>query len=377
MDKNKRSFSIFPKKYGYFPHVFLIYLLLPAYYIISESGWKALIGWGLLLLFLVSYRQLYSSFETNAFTYWIIVQLGIVFIFAVYFNINNVFLGFFTSYFLGWYRSNKLFYPIYSLYALALSLPLIIKYETQIQSGSYYYFIYLVIMFIVPFGIKSMNSRMELEEELDIANNRIEELVKQEERMRISRDLHDTLGHTLSLITLKSQLVSKLAEKDPNRAKLEAREVERTSRTALKQVRELVSDMRSVSITEALLEAASILESADISYHFEGEVNAANIPGISQNILSMCIKEAVTNIVKHSMAKNCTVILEQTAGEVRLIIEDDGIGLLENKNNGNGIDGMSERLALVDGKLKIQAEDGTRLEFIIPVVEKDGEMGAS
>src|SRR5690625_1060235 len=132
----------------------------------------------------------YSSFEKKAFTYWIIVQLGIIFIFAVYFNLNNVFLGFFTSYFLGWYRSNQLFYTTYSFFALFLSLPLIIKYNMLIQSG-YYYFIYLIIMFIVPFGIKSMNGRIELEKKLDIANNRIEELVKQEERMRISRDLHD------------------------------------------------------------------------------------------------------------------------------------------------------------------------------------------
>ena len=304
------------------------------------------------------------------------MQLGIIFIFAVYFNLNNVFLGFFTSYFLGWYRSNQLFYTTYSFFALFLSLPLIIKYNMLIQSG-YYYFIYLIIMFIVPFGIKSMNGRIELEKKLDIANNRIEELVKQEERMRISRDLHDTLGHTLSLITLKSQLVSKLVEKDANRAKLEAKEVERTSRTALKQVRNLVSEMRSISIAEALVEAATILESAGISFHFEGETYTDNIPSVPQNILSMCLKEAVNNTVKHSLAKSCTVILEQTTGEIRLIIEDDGIGLPENKHYGNGIEGMSERLELVDGELKIQVEDGTRLEFIMPVIEKDGEVGAS
>lgn len=223
MSIRNRSFRVFPERYGYFPYVFLIYLFLPAYFIAVESGLKMFIGWGLLLLFLVSYRQLYSSFESKAFTYWLIVQLGIIFIFTIYYDLNNVFLGFFTSYFLGWYRYNKSFLPAYILFALSLSLPIIFKYEGLINSGSYYYLIYLIIMLIVPFGIKSMNSRIELEKELTEANEKIEELVKREERMRIARDLHDTLGHTLSLITLKSQLVSKLVKKDSERAGLEAK----------------------------------------------------------------------------------------------------------------------------------------------------------
>lgn len=377
MSVEKWNFRIFPERYGYFPYVFLIYLFLPAYFIVLESGWKMFIGWGLLVLFLVSYRQLYSTFESKAFTYWLIVQIGIILVFTNYYNLNNVFLGFFTSYFLGWYRSNKSFLPAYILFVVSLSLPLIFTYENFIHSGSYYYLVYLIIMFIVPFGIKSMNSRIELEEKLTKANEKIEELVKRDERMRIARDLHDTLGHTLSSITLKSQLVSKLIEKDWERAGIEAKEIERTSRIALTQVRELVSDMKSVSIAEVLAESESILQSADICYHFEGKTNTKKIPSIPQNILSMCLKEAVTNAVKHSEAKNCYIMLKQIAGEIQLIIEDDGIGFHDNKDSGNGLDGMSERLELVDGKLEIRAEKGTKLTFTIPIVVKDEEVGIS
>ena len=87
---------------------------------------------------------------------------------------------------------------------------------------------------------------------MDQANEQIKELIKREERVRIARDLHDTLGHTLSLITLQSQLVQRLAEKHPERAKAEAKEIEMTSRSALRQVRELVSDMRAITIAEEL-----------------------------------------------------------------------------------------------------------------------------
>lgn len=374
MSINKGSFRIFPEKYGYFPYVFLIYLSLPAYFIAHESGWKMVVGWGLLLLFLVSYRQLYTLFGSQAFSYWIVVQLGIIFVFTVFFNFNNVFLGFFTSYFLGWYRDTKSFLPPYLLFVATLSLLLIMHYE---DLASYYYVVYLVIMFIVPFGTKSMNSRIELEKQLTEANEKIKELVKREERVRIARDLHDTLGHTLSLITLKSQLVAKLTGKDAKRAEVEAKEIERTSRIALRQVRELVSDMRSVSIAEVLVESESILQSAGISYQFKGEIDTESITAITQNILSMCLKEAITNVVKHSEAKNCHVILKQTAGEILLIIKDDGIGFYETPGSGNGIQGISERLELVDGQLKISSQQGTELTFSIPVVLKEEGTGAS
>ena len=374
MSGRGEGFRIFPVQYGYFPYIFIIYLFLPAYFIAQESSLKMVAGWVLLLLFLISYRQIYTNFESKAFTYWLVVQLVIILIFTVFFNFNNLFLGFFTSYFLGWYKDNKSFVPAYILFIVTLSLPLIIHYE---QLAAHFYYVYLVIMFIVPFGIRSMNSRIELEKQLTEANEKIKELVKREERVRIARDLHDTLGHTLSLITLKSQLVAKFAGKDANRAGLEAKEIERTSRIALRQVRELVSDMRSASIAEVLVESESILQSAGIAYHFSGETNTGNIASISQNILSMCLKEAITNVVKHSEAQNCYITLKQLAGEIQLIIRDDGIGFDETQSSGNGIQGISERLELVDGQLKISSLKGTKLSFSIPIVLKEEGTGVS
>lgn len=192
-----------------------------------------------------------------------------------------------------------------------------------------YFVPFLVIMFISPYGIRSLNKRMELEKQLDQANQQIKELVKREEWLRIARDLHDTLGHTLSLLTLKSQLVQRLTAIDPERARFEAKEMEITSRAALKQVRELVSDMRAAAIAEELMQIQQILKAADIAYHYNGEVDYKEISLFTQNMLSMCLREAATNVVKHSRAKNCFISIYRTSDYFKVIVKDDGIGIAD------------------------------------------------
>ncbi|MFA9555720.1 sensor histidine kinase [Evansella sp. AB-rgal1] len=376
MEKKER-FTLFPKRYGYFPYVFLVYLCMPAYFVATEQGVKMVLGWGLLLLFFISYRQLYFLMGLKGFTTWLMLQIGVIVILSLYYNINSVFLGFFTANFIGWYQENRQFRNTFIIFAISISIPFILQFDTLRNDGLYYYLIYLLIMFIAPFGIRSMNSRMELEQKLDEANERIEELVKREERMRIARDLHDTLGHTLSLIALKSQLVSKLVKKDIEKAEFEAKEIERTSRTALSQVRELVSDMRTITVAEVLIESESILAAANIRFHIQGDIHLHHIPSVPQNILSMCLKESITNVVKHSNAKNCFVRIMKSVGELKIVVEDDGIGFTKINTIGNGLQGISERLELIDGEMKIVDGKRTRLEFSVPVIVKGRKVGAS
>lgn len=366
-----RKIEIFPSKYGFFPYIFLVYLFMPGYYLSFLSGLKAFIGYMLLGLFLISYRQLY--FYTASFPYWLILQMAIIFTLSVFFNINNLFLGFFSANFIGWVTNKKRFYLGLGLFAIMLLIPIMLKFE-KILSGDFIYFLpFLLIMFFSPFGIRSMNSKMELERKLDEANETIRELSKREERMRIARDLHDTLGHTLSLITLKSQLVGKLITKDIERAKDEVKAIERTSRSALSQVRELVSDMRTITIAEELMEAEAILKAAGISYVFKGEITLTDIPLLTQNILSMCLREAVTNVVKHSHAKTCLIQVEEKAGEIRLCIHDNGRGMSTNNHTGNGLKGISERLELIDGSVEASTDGGTKLVITVPIIVKERE----
>lgn len=350
---------------------------MPAYYISFEEGWKSALGFGLLLVFLVTYRQLYFSIDKKVFTYWLILQIFVILILAIFYDINNLFLGFFPANFIGWYSQRRQFITALFLFGIAILSPFLMALSSIPPQRLLYFFPFIIIMLISPFGIRSMNSRMELERKLDEANEQIKMLVKREERMRIARDLHDTLGHTLSLITLKSQLISKLAIKDPERAKMEAKEMERTSRSALAQVRELVSDMRTITVAEELVEVQTILETAGISFDIRGESSIPQVPHLTQNILSMCLREAITNVVKHSQATNCCVTISQSKGETQILIEDDGVGVRRKHAHGNGLKGMDERLHLIDGTMNITSNKGTGTSVVIrvPVIVKEREAG--
>ncbi|WHY73920.1 sensor histidine kinase [Fictibacillus enclensis] len=365
-----KKVRIFPERFGFFPYMFLVYVSLPAFAIAVESGLKLVIGYGLLLLFLLTYRQLYCSEGKKPFTYWLVVQMLIILVMSLFYSPNNLFMGFFPANFIGWYKKKRSFYLALAAFAVMQTVPLVLGILNQGFNDIVYFLPFFVIMLMSPFGIRSMNKRQELEKQLSQANEQIKNLVKREERMRIARDLHDTLGHTLSLITLKSQLVEKLVAKQPDRARTEAKEIEKTSRTALKQVRDLVSDMRAVTVAEELVKVQSILEAAGIEYQFNGDSGLDEVPYLSQNILSLCIKEGVTNVVKHSKGKNCTIHINQDPGEVVLMIKDDGVGLDERKKDGNGLKGMAERLALIEGKLNAYSNKGTELIITIPVVVK-------
>lgn len=371
-----RAFEIFPKRYGFFPYIFVIYLAMPAYYVSQTDGWKAAFGWGLLFLFLVTYRQLYSQVETQkTFTFWLSVQIVIMILLTIWYSPYHVFLGFFPAHFIGWYPNKKQFY--YGLIGLAAALA-IGAIILIVQGVNILFFLpFLVIMLVSPFGIRSMNKSMELEKQLDEANEQIKAFIKREERVRIARDLHDTLGHTLSLITLQSQLVQRLAEKDPDRAKAEAKEIEMTSRSALRQVRELVSSMRAITIAEELANMKRIMNTAGIDFTVKGEEDFSDIPLLQQNILGMCLKETGTNVVKHSKAKNCTVQIERSRGNLTIQVHDDGVGFEQQEMSGNGLNGMRERLSLIDGKLNIQSNGGTTVMMQVPIILKQDQEGAA
>lgn len=370
MDTKKR-FELFPKRYGFFPYIFLVYVLLPIIQVMKENGIKQMIGILLVFVFLLAYRQLYCHMEENIFNYWLVVQILLVMIFSIVYDPNLLFMGYFPANFIGYYSGKKYFYYFYSLFAISLVIPIIFNWNGVNSQSLFFAVPFFIIMLISPFGIRSMNRRMDLERQLDIANEQISHLVKKEERMRIARDLHDTLGHTLSLLTLKSQLVAKMVPTQPDSAIQEAKEMESISRSALKQVRELVSDMRAITIREAIVEIQTTLQAAGIGMELTIELEDGEVPLLTQNIISLCLKEAVTNIIRHSGATISKVSIQQRLGEIELIVQDNGKGVKAEETQGNGLKGMRERLELVDGKWSMTSNPGTTLHIVVPIIRKE------
>lgn len=369
---DKKRIEIFPKQMGFFPYMWLVYLLFPIYHLAQASGWKLVMGSGMLILFVITYRQLY--FVNKTFVLWACMQMILTLLFAFYYNAFMIFFGFFTASAIGFAPNKKEFRVLLSLLAVMLGIFIFVNMNQLTTTSLVNIVPMFILMLLTPFGMRNFNQKKMLRNQLDEANEQIKDLVKREERQRIARDLHDTLGHTLSLITLKSQLVEKLIVKNPERASTEAKEITQTSRTALKQLRELISDMRMITVEEELEQIKAILQAATIELEIKQETSASSLSPIEQNILGMCLREAVTNVVKHSKATRCTVSVLESQGELILTVEDNGVGLADQNHDGNGIRGMKERIALIDGFVELGTiNPGTLLIVKVPVVIRTGK----
>lgn len=195
------------------------------------------------------------------------------------------------------------------------------------------------------------------------ANQEIEHLAKVAERERIARDLHDVLGHTLSVIILKSELAGKLLDLDPQRAKAEIADVERTSREALAEVRNTIRGYRGNSLDAELKRATDALQTAGITV--TSEAAKVTLTPAQESVVGMVVREAVTNIVRHANAHNCWLQLIPQNGNCHLEIRDDGRG--GDATEGNGLRGMRERVETLGGKFIRQTSPGTTLLIEFPL----------
>jgi len=200
-------------------------------------------------------------------------------------------------------------------------------------------------------------------EKLRVANDEIEHLAKVAERERIARDLHDLLGHTLSLITLKAELARKLVDRDPQRAKLEMQDVENTSRAALADVREAISGYRGQGLAAELTQARRTLETAGITV--DCDTSEVPLSPAQESVLALALREAVTNVVRHAQAQRCVVRLGRNQELCTLEIADNGRGT--DAPEGNGLRGMRERLEAIGGSLQRLTGAGTRLVIHLPL----------
>jgi len=196
------------------------------------------------------------------------------------------------------------------------------------------------------------------------SNEEILRLATLAERERIGRDLHDLLGHTLSVVALKSELARKLIDRDLDAARTEIGEVERVARDALAQVRNAITGIRSTALAAELIAATALLEAQGVKVKCETE--HVKLPHDRETALALSLREAATNIRRHSGASGVIIRVMQEAAAVVVEVTDDGHG--GRIVPGNGLNGMRERLGSVGGSLSLTAnkEGGTLLRASVP-----------
>jgi two-component system sensor histidine kinase DesK len=205
----------------------------------------------------------------------------------------------------------------------------------------------------------------EKDSELRLSQDEVRRLAATAERERIGRDLHDLLGHTLSLITLKLELSRRLFDRDNDAARREVGEAEAVARHALAEVRAAVSGIRATGMAGELAAAKLLLNTSGVHFDYESEL--PELPAATEGALALVLREAVTNIHRHARATRAEANVAVVNGQIALRISDDGRGC--HGDEGNGLCGMRERVRALGGTLELSSlkGQGTRLQVGVPL----------
>jgi two-component system sensor histidine kinase DesK len=340
---------------GWIPYAWLI--SLPILYIeAGAQGWRP-VEWVFTiagsLLFLVTYFRGYWLRDRELLpTIALHSALGIAFSFA------NTGAAIFFIYAAAW--GGRLDRPrdVWSIVGGITGLALLTAWATN--APSYFWINCLFAPFVA--AVNAHFARVDrINASLKSAQREVVHLAAIAERERIARDLHDVLGHSLSLITLKAELASKLADIDPTRAAKEIRDVEAVSRVALAEMREAVRGYRT-TLAEELLAARQLLAAANIGLEVSREPGFID-PGLDA-VLGMAVRELVTNVVRHSGATVCKITVG-LGDQIRLEVRDDGRGSLA--VDGSGLRGVRRRVEDARGALQKTTERGTVVVVELPV----------
>jgi two-component system sensor histidine kinase DesK len=189
-----------------------------------------------------------------------------------------------------------------------------------------------------------------------------------EERLRFARDLHDVMGRNLSAIAVKGQLAAELVRRGRVEAAEEVTGISRIADESLRELRGVVGGYRSASLPGELAGARSVLRAAGVSCIVRGDEEAPLLPATTQVALGWVVREAVTNVLRHSRATTCTITLSSAAGETELRVVNDGAAESAGRRWGNGLTGVAERLDAAGGRLTACREDGRfELTATLPV----------
>ena len=255
---------------------------------------------------------------------------------------------------------------------LLLALGVLLLFGLQVIALGYPVFT-IAITWLVGAAVFGANHQFEKnlrkQAELRLSHDEVRRLAAMAERERIGRDLHDLLGHTLSLVALKSELAGKLIDRDPLAARREIDDVAKVSRDALSQVRRAVSGIRAAGLAAELASARLLLDSDGVTFTYQ--LADLRLSPELETVMALAVRESITNIQRHARARHASVRLDEHQGCARLSIIDDGRG--GDIVPGNGLDGMRERIELLQGSRRVESArgNGTRVEILVPLPDRN------
>lgn len=351
------------RKVNFLFFVSLVYTLIP-FLSASDTPYPFVIIFST-ILFVVSYvGSLYSNSQWLSNAFWIYI-LGYTLIMSVIDIYMAMFISYATNLFT-WHYSERLL----SKRALSLWVSCIILLIMVVLSSAHIInkIVVIVAMVFAVAMVVAFNQFMKseaLKQELYEKNQSLNLLLAENERNRIGRDLHDTLGHVFAMLSVKSELTLALLEKqDIEHAKKEVMDIQHTTKEAMTNVRELINELTKHSLDDELAILKNMLSLANVKLTVKKEI--VQIPDNLQHHIAMILRELANNLLKHSQATTCELSLVQHKQQLTIIMQDNGVGF--STLVGNELKNIKDRLTLIKGNVVISSlHHPTEIQITIPL----------
>ncbi|WP_412990405.1 sensor histidine kinase [Pediococcus siamensis] len=272
-------------------------------------------------------------------------------------------------------RPKKYFYEFLGVYYILLFTSLIpfiqqntATFQADFQNGLILFTLNLWFPISSPILSYVFSRSIFRQRQLRQTNRRLRALVQRNERERIARDLHDNLGQSFSMITIKTELAQKLLQKAPEQVSQELDDIAQTSRANLQMVRKIVNDLHQKSLSETLLEQSRHLAEVEVFLTTTGEAEALEWPTLIQSRFAAALTEAITNVIRHAHAHQVQIEFTTTAQIYQVKIQDDGRAQGQFQRAGsNGLQGMRARMLEGNGAFDLTHDrHGTRVTLTLP-----------
>ncbi|VUX00204.1 Sensor histidine kinase DesK [Streptococcus constellatus] len=319
------------KNIHYMFHIALVFIIFPIAGVIGGDYSLLLLLWT--AFFIGAYYNL--LLDNHPFHQWLSWWIMIAYIFysSIWLNPGYVWYIFYLSNLLI-YHFNEFSFKSWRFWSFFALQPIILFSIFLKNPSDLSYLIFLIVTFIfadlLTFGLYRMQVAALLQEEKRKQNAQLNLFLAENERNRIGRDLHDSLGHTFAMLSVKTELAQQFLQMQAyEKAGKELQEVHEISKQSMADVRRIIDNLKTRTLADELVTIQAMLEMSGIQVQLENQLNVASIPAAVQSGISMILLELTTNIIKHAQAKECTLKLFADEKTIFLDVQDDGIGFQE------------------------------------------------
>ena len=360
------------KNTHYMFHISLVFIIFPIAGVISGEYPPLTLFWTLLFV-LAFYSILLSQNRTVQWLAWW-VMIAYIFYTSVWLNLGFTWFIFYLSNLLI-YQLDEISFHSWRFVSFVVLQPMILTGIYMVGQVSPEQLLFFLVTFVFSdaftFGLYRIRVSEEIKEEKRKQNAKLNLFLAENERSRIGQDLHDSLGHTFAMLSVKTDLALQLFQMQAYpQVEKELREIQQISKESMREVRTIVENLKSRTLTSELETLKKMLEIAGIEVEIANQLDTASLTQELESTASMILLELVTNIIKHAKASKANLKLERTEKELILTVRDDGGGFASLK--GDELHTVRNRVLPFSGEVKvISQKQPTEVQVRLPYKERN------